>query len=506
MRSTAKRLTSLLLAALMAAGTLFTAVSCADTQDADKESATSAETVGATAPGETTPSGAESGTVTETETVPAYDTVEKEKFNREFVFLTRKERLPDMYVEEITNDLLDDSIYERNVKICEDFGITLDYVTTDCAGDQVAALLQRQVSSNLDEFDAFFGNKLAYNSCVTGNYCYNLSQVNALGLDNPWWDQNCYENLSVGGKTYVLNGDINPFSMIMASCFVYNKSLMEDMGKSVTTLNDLARDGEWTLDAFLQYTQDATADLNGDGVIDVDNDRYCFSAWSYDAPYSMFYGAGGLFVENVNGTPELTYKNEDIIAIYEKIFDIVVGAKANYASDLADYNKVYDIFADGRALFCDVTLGKIELYFSEKDINYGILPVPKYDAAQEDYISFINGATGLVMMAKTEKDPAFAGTILEAMAAYNYDNVTPNLFRVVTKLQTAQDPESSAMVDIILRNTVYDLGYFCDFEITNLVRDQLAAGDAEIAAALKRKERVTAKALTALMESFEKCD
>ncbi len=506
MKSMTRRLASLLLAALMTAGVLFTAVSCADTQGADKESATSAETVGATTPEETTPSDAESGTVTETETVPAYDTVEKEKFNREFVFLTRKERLPDMYVEEITNDLLDDSIYERNVKICEDFGIELAYVTTDCAGDQVANQLQRQVSSNLDEFDAFFGNKLAYNTCVTGNYCYNLSNVTALTLDAPWWDQNCYENLSVGGKTYVLNGDINPFSMIMASCFVYNKTLMEDIGKSVSEINNLARDGEWTLDAFLQYTQDVTKDLNGDGVIDVDNDRYCFSAWSYDAPYSMFYGAGGFFVENVNGSPELTYENDDVIAIYEKIFDIVVDAKSNYASDLADYNKVYDIFADGRALFCDVTLGKIELCFSEKDISYGILPVPKFDTNQEDYISFINGATGLVMLAKTEKDPEFAGTILEAMAAYNYDNVTPNLFQVVTKLQTAQDPESSAMVDIILRNTVYDLGYFCDFEITNLVRDKLASQTAEISSPLKAQARRTTNALNAVIDSFEKCD
>ncbi len=500
MRST-KRLTTLL-AALLAAATLLSTVACANTNDPDGESDTTVETSA------TTSGSGESDTDanTETEKVPAYDTVEKEKFNREFVFLTRKERLPDMYVEELSDDLLDDSIYERNAKVCKDFGIELAYVTTDCSGDQVANLLQRQVSSNLDEFDAFFGNKLAYNTCVTGNYCYNLSTVNALTLDAPWWDQGCYQNLSVNGKTYVLNGDINPFSMIMSSCFVFNKEMMEDLGKNTSELITLVDNGEWTLDAFLGYTQGVTVDLNGDGAIDPANDRYCFSAWSYDAPYSMFYGAGGMFIENVDGTPEITYTNEKVLSIYEKIFAVVVENKANYATDISGYNQVYEIFAEGRTLFCDVTLGKIELYFSDKDISYGILPVPKYDTNQQEYLSFINGATGLVMMAKTEKDPEFSGAILEAMAAYNYDNVTPNLFEVVTKLQTAQDPDSAAMVDIILRNTVYDLGYFCDFEITNLVRDMLAAKTAEISSPLKRHERQTNTAFGNLLASFEKCD
>ncbi len=506
MKPITKRLTTLLLAALLAAGTLMTVAACATPDDTDGESQTAADTSASTgAPGE---SDGATDTVLETEpeTLSGYDSVEKQKFNRDFVFLTRAERLPDMYVEELTNDLLDDSIYERNVKVCEDFDIELAYITTDCAGDQIAHKLQQQVSADLDEFDAFFGNKLAYNSCVVANYCYNLSTVDALGLEQPWWDQSCIQNLSVGGKTYVLNGDINPFSMIMASCLVFNKDLLEDLGQSVDELNTLTRNGEWTLDTLLAYTANVTSDTNGDGTIDADHDRYGLTSWAYDSPYSMFYGAGGMFVENVNGAPELTYEPDAVIAIYEKMFDIFVEANSNYATDLADYNKVYEIFADGRALFCDVTLGKIELYFSEKDISYGILPIPKFDTNQEDYLSFINGATGLVMLAKTEKDPAFSGTILEAMAAYNYDNVTPNLFQVVTKLQTAQDPESSYMVDIILRNTVYDLGYFCDFEITNLVRDKLAEGRAEISAPLKSKQRVTANSLDALIKSFEKCD
>ncbi len=497
MKLTEKRIASLLLAALMMAGTIISAVSCADTGDSGKESGTSIST---------TETADESNAETEEVTVPAYDTVEKTKFGREFVYLTREFLLPDMYVEKVTGDLLDDSIFERNTQVCEDFDIEMVYVTVEGQGDLVASRLQMQVNGQLDEYDAYFGNKLAFNTCVTNNYCYNLSNVATLGLNQPWWDQGCYGNLSVSGKTYVLNGDINPYSMIMTSCMIFNKDLMRDLSKSVTDLNTKAKNGEWTLDLLLEYTANVTNDLNGDGNIDIDNDRFGITCWYMDAPYSTFYGAGGLFVENVDGIPELTYTAEGVTNIYEKLFTLFVDQKANYVTDLADYSKAYSTFNDNRALFAEVTLGKIETTVDGMKQAYGILPIPKYDTNQEDYLSFINGATTLIMLAKTESDPEFAGTILEALATYNYDNVTPNLFEVVTKLQTAQDPESAAMVDVILRNRVYDIGYFCDFEITNLVRDKLAAGESSIASSLASLENTTKGALARLIRSFDRCE
>ncbi len=497
MKPTTKRIAALLLAALLSAGTLLTAVSCADT-DGSGETESSA-TTGSN-------QNAESGTATEETTPPAYDTVEKQKFNRSFVFMTRESLIDDMYIEKMTGDLLDDSIYERNTQICEDFGIKIEYVTVNDSGEGVGYKLQNQVNANLDEFDVFFANKLSYNNCATANYCYNLNNVSSLALDQTWWDQGCNTNLSVGGKTYVMNGDINPWSMIMSSCMVFNKNLMKDLGKSVSDLNTKAQNGEWTLDVMLAYSKNVTSDLNGDGAINRENDRFGYTSWYMDSPYSMFYGAGGMFVENVDGVPELTFSTEDVTNIYEKLFEIFVTEKSNYITDVAHYDDAYGVFTDGRAMFCDVTLGKVELNIADKDVTYGILPIPKYDTHQEEYYAFINGATTLIMLAKNEADPEFSGTILEAMATYNYDNVTPKLFEVVTKLQAAQDPESAAMVDIILRNRVYDLGYFCDFDITNLVREKLKDGQAEISSNLASQKRAATNSLRTLILAFDKCD
>ena len=108
------------------------------------------------------------------------------------------------------------------------------------------------------------------------------------------------------------------------------------------------------------------------------------------------------------------------------------------------------------------------------------------------------------MVGKTEADPEYVGTIIEAMATYNYDRVTPKLFQVVTKLQAAQDPESAAMVDYIVRNRIWDLGYYADWDITNLVRLNLQSGKAEIASALSSKGKAAQRALSLLLKAYEK--
>ena len=177
---------------------------------------------------------------------------------------------------------------------------------------------------------------------------------------------------------------------------------------------------------------------------------------------------------------------------------------AYFVTDLSQYATTYDVFTAGRAMFVDMTLGKITTFLSEMDDPYGILPIPKYDTNQKEYLSFVNGSTPLVMIAKTEADPEFVGTIVEAMATYNYDNVTPQLFEVATKLQAAQDPASAAMVDYIVRNRIWDLGYYADWAITNVVLEALKTGKDSIASSLDSQGKAAKRGLTLLLKNYEK--
>lgn len=446
----------------LAALLLLSAVSCADGgKDTETQAATKTEEE----------SGSES----------AYANVEKTKYNREFAIVTRSGIEDDFKVDKYTGEILDDSVYERNVTVSEDFGVTFTYEVKDNY-DQVNQLLLTQASSNLDEYDLYIGQKQSYKSCVQGGYLYNLAEIDTLDLDGVYWDQAFNKAMNVEDKAFVATGDISPFSMRITSCLTFNKKMLND--RQIAYPYALVDSGDWIMDAMLAMTTDVTnKDLGEDNAV------YGFTCWTMDVPFSLFYGTGGMFVSlDEDKLPQLTYQNGDIIDRYEKIYKLIVEQKAFHATNTTDYNKVYELFIGGRAMFCDLSLSKIASTFGEME-DYGIVPVPKYDKNQKEYLSFVNGAVSLTMISKAEKDPEFVGAIMEAMAAYNYDKVTPNMYESVVKLRAARDPDSPRMVDYILRYRIFDFAYIADLDMSNLVQQQLTAGNPAISSKLSAGNR-----------------
>ena len=485
-----KRFLSLALALLMAMSLLLTVVSCGDAGD-----------------GTTTEGGTQAGSIDESATESPYQQLEKEQYNRDFVVLTRDDCVDDFVVEGMKGDVLGDSLYERNTVVAEDYDIEFVFNYQGNSYSSVNEAAKQQVSGGLDDYDMFIGHKHSYAGLALNNYLVDMNKITTMDLTGAWWDQGCYNNLTVNGKTYVMTGDILPdSSMRISSCMVFNKDMMVELGKSVDDLNNTARNGGFTLDVLATYCKDVTFDLNGDSKLNYMDDRYCLTGWKMAAPYAMYYGAGGMFVTIVDGIPELNYTDEQVTGIYEKLFNLIVGENAYYVTQESLYDTMFDVFTEGRALFSTMTLRLISQYLSEMEDAYGILPEPKYDTYQEEYLSFVNGSTSLVMIAKTEADPEFVGTVMEAMATYNYTHVTPNMFQVVTKLQAAQDPQSAAMVDLIIRNRVFDLGYFADLGVTNLVRDSLISERLEIASSLQSGRKAAERALSQLLKNMEKFD
>ncbi len=488
-----KRILSLMLAVLMLISVLLVAVSCGETAENPDDSKDN--------------DGSAAGTVAETETDSPYAQLEKEKFNRDFTILLRDDCIEDFVVSEMTGDLLADSIYERNTVVSEDYGVDFIFHYQGYGYTNVNEALKQQVNGGLDDYDVFIGHKSSYTNLAMNNYLQDLNKIVSMDLSGAWWDQACYNNLTVAGKTYVMTGDINPSSsMRITSCMVVNKDMVKELNKNMDDLNELAENGDWTLDALHQYSKDVTFDLNGDSKINYQDDRYCLTGWMMAAPYALYYGCNGNFVKTVDGTPVLDYDDEMVTDIYAKIYSIMIEQNAYYVTQEPQYATMFEVFSEGRALFSVLTLKLISQYLSEMEDGYGILPVPKFDTNQKEYTSFVNGSTGLVMLAKTESDPEFVGTIMEAMATYNYEHVTPNMFQVITKLQVAQDPASARMVDLIIRNRVFDLGYFADLSVTNLVKDSLNSKRPEISSSLRSGRKMAENALEKLLVNMDKFD
>lgn len=433
--------------------------------------------------------------------VNAYDSLEHTQYNRQLKLVTTIDESLDFTPnEEKKGETLTDMLITRNIRIKNDYGVEIVSAEIGNYKDLIQTMTQQQ-SGRLDDYDLYLGQLHNFVNNALQNHCVDFNIMSGIDLKGDWWDSDCSDTLVIDGKNFMVTGDISTTSMLISSCMVFNKNMMQDLKKSEPYT--LVKDDKWTLDTLYEYVADVTNPdaLDGRG-------RYGLTCWVLDVPYSMFYGCNEKFVrfDETTGTPEISYNSEKVISIYEKIYKIILGAKSFYLKE-ADPDtldaEAYNTFADGRALFCDITLFKISKYIRNMEDDYGVVPMPKYDEAQDEYLTFVNGAVPLFFVSTTEKEPEFVCTMMEAMARYNYSYVTQNLYEVIVKSKDARDPQTPEMVDIILRSHVYDFAYFADLSLSYVVSTNLSAGRETVAAQYKTATKSSGNSLKKLLGSWK---
>ena len=92
------------------------------------------------------------------------------------------------------------------------------------------------------------------------------------------------------------------------------------------------------------------------------------------------------------------------------------------------------------------------------DTDFGILPTPKFDEAQEQYWNTVSHHTTGLMSVPVTSDAERTSVILEALAAESKYTVQPAYYDVSLKGKSTRDEESGEMLEIIIAGRVFDLG------------------------------------------------
>jgi hypothetical protein len=322
-------------------------------------------------------------------------------------------------------------------------------------------------------------------------------------MPKPWWDQELINSLSFGDKVFAMSGDFNNYSFSMTSAFLFNKNLMQNL--NIAYPYDLVKEGKWTAESFQSYIKDVTRDLNGDGIIDYSNDQYGFVGWELDAPYSLSYSFGGRVIsKDSDNLPVLEMDLPRTIKIVETLYDIFVSNESFLCTNAMGWGKDYEAFKEGRALFIDLKLAQIE-YFKEMEQDFGIVPVPKLDESQKDYISFVNAHSTLMFLPTTISDFERAGIILEALAAESYRRVTPAYYDVVLQIKNTRDEESADMLDYVTRNRIFDMGYMYDLGgLGGYSKELVNSKSRDFASFYEKREKSALSRLEKLVNDFTK--
>ena len=428
---------------------------------------------------------------------------------KEFNILTQTET--DMGSEDPDkSDPLEDALYRRNDRIQNFYGITLNpIVELDYLA--LSQKVKNDVSAGSGEYHIIYQHMVdAATNLATGGNLYNLTELEYVNFNNPWWDQDCKNGFMFGDTMYVVCGDLLPTSMMLASAMMFNKTQFDQ--NSIDYPYDDARDGTWTIDDMLLITKDQTNDLNGDGKIYYTDDFYGLTGWAMACDYNFWFGSGcTMFTFDEDHLPVYQPNTDRLQTVYDKIYDLIVTQQSfhvtvnEYLANNSMYAEPLNVFKAGRALFFAGSL--IDgTALREMENEFGVLPQPKYDEEQEEYLSFVNGAapTACVPVSLDEEGLEDAGYLLEVLASSSYYMVTDTLYDKVAKSKNARDPESAEMVDVIIRHKVFDFGYthFGDLPCGSIVQTSLNKKSASIIKDITSNENKTKKALKEVYEAY----
>lgn len=345
--------------------------------------------------------------------------------------------------EEQNGETMNDSIYLRNSKVEDRYNITIKEILTDNAQKDFT----KSVTAGDNSFDIGLLRMEWAFPIVLENGAMNWEDIPNLNLSQPWWVQGSLSSMSLMNNIYfaVSSFDVSHFESVRT--FLFNKRMLDEYG--LESPYELVDSGKWTLEKFYQMAVSVGTDLDSDGKWTKD-DQYGLIGYSNVLCNTLMCGVGSILSigKDNNDIPYFDLDQEsyiDRLQTVSKLFEKKDGF-------VYTENK-QDIFRNGKALFLSCLLNEAAALRDMED-DFGILPAPKYNEAQENYIN-LGGSPFFMTVPITTPDKDRTGAVMEALAYDSMGLVDTAYYDIVLKGKASRDAESEKMLDLISSTLEY---------------------------------------------------
>ncbi len=291
---------------------------------------------------------------------------------------------------------------------------------------------------------------------------YNLNDKDYIDLEASYWNPNVNKSLSVGDRLFIATNDVTMSSLSWTGCIFFNPEIIDVY--NLDNPHDLVDRNEWTIDKFLEMVSAVHGELDGNPDFTIE-DCYGFIDFGSNG---FLYGSGITLVNDEDLSVNIgSQRVIDLISKIRKVFD----NKAyvfNYGDDYPEkgqssnpWEYVRQYFANGHSLFIG---GSPELTreFRDMETGYGIVPMPKFDANQKEYVAGIDanaGAFALPIFIRRDVNGASyerTGTILEYLAYKSSEKVDDSVlnayYETTIKKQRQTIDKNMEMLDNYIKD------------------------------------------------------
>jgi len=365
----------------------------------------------------------------------------------------------DLYAESFNGEPLNDAVFARNTYVEDTLDVKLKVL--DVA--DMPGAIKAQATAGTGDYHISTARIQSLPATVTGGYLQNLYSIGTMDLTKPWYDEKCIEDATFYDLLFYVTGSMIILDDDSTGAMLYNKQLVTDY--SLESPYELVKEGKWTLDKMAEMAEAVANDSNGNGEVDIEGDRFGI-LWQRDAIVSFMHGAGGRIVsKDEAGDPVLTIGEENTINFFDKLDTFMF--KANMVQNMHNYSSIYpdiyageaDIFRANNALFMWLRM-RVAENLRDMEADFGIIPVPKMNEAQEEYYSTVTKYTAATVCIPNDGslDRDMIGVVVELMSAEGHYGLREAYYEINLGKKIARDELSTEMLDIIMENRVYDAG------------------------------------------------
>lgn len=322
--------------------------------------------------------------------------------------------------------------------------------------------ITQQINAGQTSFQAIMTQGSTCYTLALEGYLQDYHTQNGIDLKSDVWDQNFVKQLNINDRLYFLLGDISLLDDRSTHAIAFDKSLLDSLAglPDTETLYELVQNGAWTLDRMIEYVQIAAADLDGDGAI-TSQDRVGL-VYRQTSGTGFLQGCGVPIAENDgNGNVTLSFMREKTPVVWDKLLTLIDPAYS--INDDMEGVSVSTLMREDRCLFLAEYVDSL-YELRRHEIDFGVLPMPKYDEAQPQYISPSHDyGTNFLCVPATNADVSDTLTVLTLLAEQGNELLTPAFYENLFGDQFETSQNEIAVLDLIFDTKYYDLGTYMNW-------------------------------------------
>jgi len=430
---------------------------------------------------------------------------EKDYGGRSYHILTSEgwsvDMLTQMYIEEETGDVVGDAVYRRNRTVEEAFNVEIECRTVTYGN--LVSTIRQEVQAGETNTDLISHAPTQLAPLSAEGVFFDIQELPYMDMSQKWYVGGVNEELQTRGKQYLFLTDLGFVYASAVNMMLYNRDMAEEL--KIDNLQKIALDGKWTLDAMAKTMKNIYKDLNGNGTADM-GDRFAISVQWNEMTATIPYSLGQKITElDKDGYPQLVYNNERMVDIIGKLNTMFVGTQDVY-TETETFKNTQIAFRDGQTLYVILNISSVTNdRMRDTAYDYAALPIPKYDEAQESYLTGISpGSATVFAVPTTTPDKEFTAVVTEALSAEGYARVIPAYIETTLKVKLSNDEESKEVYDLILNGRTIDFATIWDSSgMFGIFTGMMKSGSTNFASEYASREATALAAYKKIYEQFE---